>query len=664
MIGPSATFDVRKFGATGDGTTDDYAALQAAIDAAEALATPCMIFLPRGRYRCNTRLVLAGDYITMLGHGAAIVQGAALGTGDGACLLYITGNHCTVDSIEFDGNISGAYTGSKNRCVQINGTTDGTGQNNTLRQLYCHDTYNDPANPQAADTIQIINGVDNTVEFCTSLRSGWNGIRVSGDGNRVHHNWVIDYLGRGIRFNGGDSGWVTDNTVRTESISSGAALLTDPETSQFGSWYCERNRVYCKSERVFDVGGTGTNALKVARTKYAMIRDNTIEIGLDSYSTGTFTYDHTGGANERQVTLTGGTWPAYAKSPARFFYSGAFYNVSSRISDSIITLSGSGIGSDVASASDYYLEQIYDNVGIRLEDGNDHVEIEGGQCDQILMTNGIMSGPITAHADNGAGKVRFTQTAHGQVAGDDGRVVYVAGSTVLQYNTKHAFTYVNANTWDSDVTYVAGTIGPAFAHGATDILRVRGVHFGFGKQTSIVAMENIKARVCDIEKCVFDLRYNEALNDADTAFDPTNRAGATVGIDWEMPDDCYDLLRLVDNDAIFGNDGATARLITPGNTTTGLILAGKTIGYGNRVRNLGAGGSALVVLTTGNVSRAQLFNTAGEQPTVFRGTAAPTAGTWAVGHTVWNSAPAVGQPIGWVCSAAGTPGTWTAMANL
>jgi hypothetical protein len=44
-------------------------------------------------------------------------------------------------------------------------------------------------------------------------------------------------------------------------------------------------------------------------------------------------------------------------------------------------------------------------------------------------------------------------------------------------------------------------------------------------------------------------------------------------------------------------------------------------------------------------------------------TAAPTVGTWAVGSSVWNSVPATGQPVGWSCSVAGTPGTWVSMGN-
>jgi hypothetical protein len=39
--------------------------------------------------------------------------------------------------------------------------------------------------------------------------------------------------------------------------------------------------------------------------------------------------------------------------------------------------------------------------------------------------------------------------------------------------------------------------------------------------------------------------------------------------------------------------------------------------------------------------------------------AVPTVGTWAVGDLVRNSVPALGEPEGWVCTTAGTPGTWS-----
>jgi hypothetical protein len=40
------------------------------------------------------------------------------------------------------------------------------------------------------------------------------------------------------------------------------------------------------------------------------------------------------------------------------------------------------------------------------------------------------------------------------------------------------------------------------------------------------------------------------------------------------------------------------------------------------------------------------------------GTAAPTSGTWPTGFIRWNTNPAAGGYMGWVCVSGGTPGTW------
>jgi len=51
-------------------------------------------------------------------------------------------------------------------------------------------------------------------------------------------------------------------------------------------------------------------------------------------------------------------------------------------------------------------------------------------------------------------------------------------------------------------------------------------------------------------------------------------------------------------------------------------------------------------------------------PTVAWGTAAPAAGTWAQGSVVWKTDVAAAGSPGWVCTTAGTPGTWKAMAAV
>lgn len=73
------------------------------------------------------------------------------------------------------------------------------------------------------------------------------------------------------------------------------------------------------------------------------------------YSTGTVAYDHTGGSSERMVTLTSGTWPSWA-AYGILIISGVAYNITSRVSDSVITLEETtNPGSDVASGTEYSL---------------------------------------------------------------------------------------------------------------------------------------------------------------------------------------------------------------------------------------------------------------------------------------------------------------------
>lgn len=71
------------------------------------------------------------------------------------------------------------------------------------------------------------------------------------------------------------------------------------------------------------------------------------------YSTGTVVYDHTGGTNENEVTLTTGTWPSWAKY-GRLKLDGVYSPVLRRVSDTVITLDADvNPGADVASTSDW-----------------------------------------------------------------------------------------------------------------------------------------------------------------------------------------------------------------------------------------------------------------------------------------------------------------------
>jgi hypothetical protein len=44
---------------------------------------------------------------------------------------------------------------------------------------------------------------------------------------------------------------------------------------------------------------------------------------------------------------------------------------------------------------------------------------------------------------------------------------------------------------------------------------------------------------------------------------------------------------------------------------------------------------------------------------IITGSSFPITGTWAVGDVAYNTSPSIGANVGWICTTAGTPGTWT-----
>lgn len=71
------------------------------------------------------------------------------------------------------------------------------------------------------------------------------------------------------------------------------------------------------------------------------------------YTTGTVTYDHTGGSSERLLTLSGGTWPSWAASGV-VLISNVIYDVDRRLSDTTLQLSSiSNPGADISTASGF-----------------------------------------------------------------------------------------------------------------------------------------------------------------------------------------------------------------------------------------------------------------------------------------------------------------------
>jgi len=75
------------------------------------------------------------------------------------------------------------------------------------------------------------------------------------------------------------------------------------------------------------------------------------------YSTGTVAFDYTGGTYERQLTLTGGTWPAWAGN-GTVVINNVVYDVGRRISDTVLQFDDTITSvNDLASGTSYILYQ-------------------------------------------------------------------------------------------------------------------------------------------------------------------------------------------------------------------------------------------------------------------------------------------------------------------
>jgi Pectate lyase superfamily protein len=97
---------VKDFGAIGNGSTNDYAAVQAAITAVTA-AGGGIVFFPAGTYLCNSQLVIAdAAKVTLAGTNRASV----IKKGFNGALISL-GSECWIDGVYIDGN-GGTYTGT------------------------------------------------------------------------------------------------------------------------------------------------------------------------------------------------------------------------------------------------------------------------------------------------------------------------------------------------------------------------------------------------------------------------------------------------------------------------------------------------------------------------------------------------------------------------
>ena len=155
------TVSVMDFGAVADGTTDDSAAFQAAIDYVGGLTNGGMVVFPTGTYYQNATVRLKNN-VTLSGYGATIKLGAWLATAGGTTGAFVTYSGSTLST-------PSVPTATSNICVYgltINGQTTGiSGQSipnaNMQGAIFVFGGWGDntPSSPTYWQTIQFTNYV-------------------------------------------------------------------------------------------------------------------------------------------------------------------------------------------------------------------------------------------------------------------------------------------------------------------------------------------------------------------------------------------------------------------------------------------------------------------------------------------------------------------------
>lgn len=234
---PAGSLSVTSYGATGNDTTDDTAALNAAISAAESQGK--VLWLPTGTYRITSRLNVQGVTIRGAGMWYSVIQGT---TGKGG--FFATGSNVTLadftvsgdvryrDDTNFDSAIEGNFgTGSFIENVWMEHTKVGMWIDSGTDGLYAVDVR---IRDTFADGVNLHANVKNTrIDQSVVRNTGDDALAMFSDGAPVTNGaFTFDtvqtpVLANGIGIYGGTSNRATDNVISdTVTAAAGIAVGT------------------------------------------------------------------------------------------------------------------------------------------------------------------------------------------------------------------------------------------------------------------------------------------------------------------------------------------------------------------------------------------------------------------------------------------------------
>lgn len=164
---------------------------------------------------------------------------------------------------------------------------------------------------------------------------------------------------------------------------------------------------------------------------------------------------------------------------------------------------------------------------------------------------------------------------------------------------------------------------------------------------TINPVNNVRYNI-DVDTCYFEWMNGECI------YCEGNNSAHTEGLSVR---NCY----------LNNNEGATAQIAMNLSYLKGLCVIGNSaVRYNDALIYSGQGNiSGATIIAANVIDRSKMSLLKGVSLHAYENdTTAPTAGKHTIAEVVYNSSPASGSPVGWVCTATGNPGTWKEFGTI
>lgn len=200
LVRLSHVFNVREYGAVGDGVADDTVAIQEAIDACQA-ANGGVVFLPDGFYKTSAPLRITQHHVTLQGTGHGIGFDPTPGT-RGPCVIQPTSAAAFTGSAVIRVGQAGTPTGALHGIVLRGFTIAGYGLPANAKGIYAEVTWS------LISEIRIENVTSHAMHFRSA-----NGAHDDGCFNDIFHNYIENGTGDGIFMEDAPDNRITENLI-------------------------------------------------------------------------------------------------------------------------------------------------------------------------------------------------------------------------------------------------------------------------------------------------------------------------------------------------------------------------------------------------------------------------------------------------------------------